>query len=436
MTNEFINEYREKYYAYKYSQSSFEFEQKSKEPQPNLMQEAALEKLKEIREQGQKRALIVASTGSGKTYLSAFDVKQSGAQKVLFVVHNRTILRKSISTFKTVFKSQMRALELKTSNLNLINSFNFIFATPQTFGKYAQDYPKDFFDYIVIDEAHHSPANTHRKIIDHFEPKFLLGMTATPDRPDAKIKAKDVYEVFNHVIPYEIRLHDAIESNLISPFNYFGIGEDLADEKVKVEDKVNTIMKNVEKYGYFGRKLKALAFVDTIVSAEQLAEEFRNQGIHAVSVSGETDPDLVDVYLEELGSDDGALKIIVSVNKLNEGIDVPEINSIIMLRKTESAIIYIQQLGRGLRLSDPNKFVTVLDFVGNYAGSFAVIQGLMDKVDATGYELKRDLLSTPTMLSNIQLDEISRNRIYESIDSQMPGTMTTLKNIFKSYVEK
>jgi len=436
LTKEFIDEYQKIFELYKKATHDPLFWiNKSNGIKPNMMQKDALEQLALTRENGYKKALVIASTGSGKTYLSAFDVKQVNPNKVLFLVHNRTILRKAMESFKNVFKN-FSGLELKTSNIKHANKFKYIFTTPQTLSKNIKLFSEDHFDYIILDEAHHTPAPQYQKILNHFNPSFLLGMTATPDRPDSKINAKDVYAQYEHIIPYEIRLHDSIEEGLIAPFNYFGIGEDLANENVKPKDKVEAIKQVLKKYGHFGNKLKALAFVDTIKAAEELAESLTNSGIESIAVSGSTANDDVDMFLEELGNEEASLKIIVSVNKLNEGIDVPEINTIFMLRKTQSSIIYIQQLGRGLRLSDPNKFVSVFDFVGNYAGSFGAIQGILDEHDATSSRLKRTLLSKDNLLSNIQLDEIARKRIYDSIDNGMKGTKTILKTEFKKWVEK
>lgn len=435
LTAELIAEYEIEYYKNKQASSVVLRDRNEQTPQPNVMQMDALNCLEKTRLEGKNKSLVVASTGSGKTYLAAFDVDFFNPKKMLFLVHNRTILRKAKDTFKRVMPGRSM-IELKTDNVRSSSNYDFVFSTEKTLLTNISNFSPDFFEYIVIDEAHHCTANQYTKIMNYFKPKFLLGMTATPDRPDSNIKAKDVYERFNHIIPYEIRLHTAIESDLICPFNYFGIGEDLADENIEYEKKVLTIRKNIDKYGFFGRKLKALVFVDRIETAKRLAEEFNVQGQKAVSISGETEEDLVDEYLTELGSDESTLEVIVSVNKLNEGIDVPEVNMIIMMRKTDSPIVYIQQLGRGLRLSEPGKFVTVLDFVGNYTGSYHAIQGLMDDLDSTGQGIKKMLLSTPTMLSNIQLDEISRQRIYMTIDRDMKGTKTILRNNFKNWVEK
>lgn len=444
LTPEFINNYREEYFANREMPYNPEFRIQSQKIRPNIMQEDALEKLSAIRQKGHKKSLVIAATGTGKTYLSAFDTKQflenNPEGNVLFLVHNRTILRKSVKTFQTIFpEHNIPDTDLKTKHFKEGHELHqFVFVTVQTMKKVYDKFTKDHFDYIIVDEAHHTPANTYKEILKYFTPKFLLGMTATPDRTDAGVKEKDVYSAYEHIIPFEVRLQQAIESNLICPFNYYGIGEDLASEKFTFPEKAKVIKDHIEKFGYFGYKLKALVFTDTIDSSKRLSDEFNNIGITSAHVDGGTDSDEVDLYLKRLDDDQDDLKIITSVDKLNEGIDVPGVNTIIMLRKTASPIIFIQQLGRGLRILPkyPDKFVTVLDFVGNDTDTFKIIQGIMDKKHATNQELKKDMLKQITMLSNIQLDEKSRQRIYASIDARKAKPATILRDQFKNYVDK
>ena len=255
----------------------------SKEIVPNKMQVEALRGLQNIRDDGGTRALVISATGSGKTYLSAFDAKIFG-KKFLYLVHRNPILNKSIRSFKEVIgkDASIEKYDPRTNNLGA----KYLFSTIQTMSKeeVLRNIPRDQFDYILIDEVHHIGASSYRKIVEYFQPKFLVGMTATPDRTDGF----DIYGYFDHNIAYEIRLKQAMEYNLTCPFHYFGIADIevdgvLIDEKhdfsdIEFERRVDHVIENAEFYGHGGNRLKGLVFCSGLKEAENFSRAFNRRG--------------------------------------------------------------------------------------------------------------------------------------------------------------
>ena len=336
------------------------------------MQVSALSNLERLRMEGKNRAIVISSTGSGKTYLSAFDAKIYGG-KYLYVVHRRPILDRSMKSFRKVLGPEP-AIEKYDPETNNISA-QYTFTTIQTLSKpeVLSKIPPKTFDYILIDEVHHAGAFSYQKVIDHFKPRFMVGMTATPDRMDGY----DIYGLFGYNIAYDIRLKEAMEYKLVCPFHYFGIHDLEIDGKsydnksafteIEEEQRVNHIIEQAEFYGYSGDRVRGIVFCSRIVNAELYSRMFNQRGYRTATVCGTTDKAVVDACIENLEADEGpALDYIFTADLFNEGVDIPSVNQIIMLRPTESPIVYLQQLGRGLRLHENKEFVVVLDFIGNY----------------------------------------------------------------------
>ncbi len=405
---------------------------------PNYMQEKALEELEECRKY-HDRGLVVAATGTGKTYLSAFDVKYSNSKKTLFLVHNRLILTSAIETFKKIFPTK-KILELKSENTKEeILEADLIFTTDKTaYTKLHNDYPSDLFDYIVYDEAHKIGEGTkYQELIEWFTPRFTLGITATPERSD---NPKYLFETFKYNVPYEIRLLDAMNHQLICPFTYYGydLDERLLKTKERFDyEKLSYYLKGlIEEKGHYGEKLKGIIFCKDIKEANDLSAELTNIGIRSKSAN-ETHitREKIEKYIIDLKSDQpNTLEIICVVNKFNEGVDIPDINTIIMLRNTSSSIIYLQQLGRGLRKTDdPHKYVTVFDIIGNAKGNYSIAEVLTGNTTVD----KRKLYShankgfkTVSPFINVEIQEEAMENIIKSISNDFK-VETRLKEKFR-----
>lgn len=406
---------------------------------PNRMQKRAIENLERLRSYGEKRALVIAATGTGKTYMSAFDVKRYEPKKLLFIVHREEILRKAKETFETLLPNSKLTFGLLTGN-HKQKKDDYIFATIQTISKCFHEFNKDEFDYIIIDEAHHATSPTYQRIFDYFEPKFLLGMTATPERSDSH----NVFDLFDNNVALEVRLHDALDDELVIPFHYFGItdleGIDLSDvdiddiaeitKRLKVNERVDFIIEKMKFYGHDGNKRKCLGFCASIDHANYMADEFNKRGYKSVCLYGGHSPEERERFIKRLEDDQDELEFIFSVDIFNEGVDIPSINTVLMLRPTNSPIVFIQQLGRGLRKYKDKSFLTVLDFIGNHSKTFLIAIAL----NGSRYYDKESLkVAIATGFSNIpgcthiQMDRISQERILEQIDRENFNSMKYLK---------
>ena len=357
-------------------QSDIEKEENSEENnvlnifEPRGAQIEALYGLKQSREEGYDKGLVVAATGIGKTYLAAFDSREY--ERVLFIAHREEILKQAAISFKNVRNSDdigfFYGNQKDTKN-------SFIFALVQTLGK--DEYlNEDYFDYIIVDEFHHAVSNNYKKIIDYFTPKFLLGLTETPERLDSK----DVFALCDYNMVYEVRLKDAINKGWLVPFRYYGIYdetvnyEDIDYKNGKYDDKQleEALMLNkrgeliLNHYLKYNSK-RAMGFCTSRHHAEYMAKVFNENNIPSVAVySGEKGEysEERNIALSKLTS--GELKVIFSVDMFNEGLDVPAIDMVMFLRPTQSPTIFLQQLGRGLRKSKDKEYLNVLDFIGNY----------------------------------------------------------------------
>ena len=451
--DEFYEAYREKYQIIKHQrkiarQDEIVFIEKYK-LQPNSMQVGFIENLRKIYEAGEDRALLISATGTGKTYASAFAMRELGFQKVLFLVHRNQIAKQAIKSYRKVFGGQV-SMGMVTGKHQEYDK-DYVFATIQTLSKdeTLQRYSKTRFDAIVIDEAHHSAANSYKKVLDYFQPKLWLGMTATPDKRDDNLEGRNIYEIFNHQIAYEIRLQDAMEEDLLCPFHYFGITDlDLiADEGKTSEEKVENfryltsdervanVMKQAKYFGYSGERVKGLIFCSRIDEAKELSVKFNKNGWRTLVLSGNDSEEARAAAIERLAGEEpgNALDYIISVDIFSEGVDVPEINQVIMLRPTQSPIVFIQQLGRGLRKAEDKEYVVVLDFIGNYRNNFMIPIALSGDRSYNKDNIRRYVTEGGRIIpgaSTIHFDEISRKRIFQAIDN---ANFSDIKLIRENY---
>lgn len=343
--------------------------------EPRGAQIEALCALEDTRAEGAKRALVQAATGVGKTYLAAFDSKSY--ERVLFVAHREEILKQAAVSFRNVRNSEDYGFftgEEKSTDKSVI------FASVATLGRseYLSEkyFAPDYFQYLVIDEFHHAVNEQYQRIVKYFKPQFLLGLTATPERMDGR----NIYEICDYNVPYEISLKDAINKGMLVPFHYYGIYDDTDysglhlirgryDEKELNETYIGNVHRHDLIYKYYckyGSK-KALGFCCSRAHAEEMAKEFCERGIPSVAVYSNANG----TYSEERGKaieklKSGEIRVIFSVDMFNEGVDITSVDMVMFLRPTESPIVFLQQLGRGLRRSKGKEYLNVLDFIGNY----------------------------------------------------------------------
>ena len=343
--------------------------------EPRGAQIEALCALEDTRAEGAKRALVQAATGVGKTYLAAFDSKSY--ERVLFVAHREEILKQAAVSFRNVRNSEDYGFftgEEKSTDKSVI------FASVATLGRseYLSEkyFAPDYFQYLVIDEFHHAVNEQYQRIVKYFKPQFLLGLTATPERMDGR----NIYEICDYNVPYEISLKDAINKGMLVPFHYYGIYDDTDysglhlirgryDEKELNETYIGNVHRHDLIYKYYckyGSK-KALGFCCSRAHAEEMAKEFCERGIPSVAVYSNANW----TYSEERGKaieklKSGEIRVIFSVDMFNEGVDITSVDMVMFLRPTESPIVFLQQLGRGLRRSKGKEYLNVLDFIGNY----------------------------------------------------------------------
>ena len=356
--------------------------------EPRGAQIEALCALENSRAEGATKGIIQAATGVGKTYLAAFDSKNY--QKVLFVAHREEILKQAAVSFKNVRNSDDYGFFYsgeKTTDKSVI------FASVATLGRQeyltAKYFAPDYFNYIVIDEFHHAVNDQYMRIVNYFKPQFLLGLTATPERMDGR----NIYEICDYNVPYEISLTEAINKGMLVPFRYYGIYDetdysgihpvhghyeekDLNGIYVGNAHRYDLIYKYYKKYG----SKRALGFCCSRVHAEEMAKDFCKRGIPAVAVYSNADG----VYSEDRSTaieklKSGEIRVIFSVDMFNEGVDITVVDMVMFLRPTESPIVFFQQLGRGLRRSAGKEYLNVLDFIGNYEKAGNVIKFLTGK---------------------------------------------------------
>ena len=412
---------------------------------PNSMQRKALRELRRYRDTGVKKALIISATGSGKTYLAAFDARNFGAKRLLYIVHRESILKDARESFIKVFGAE-RTYGFYTGNENSLDA-DFIFATSNMLGRHLDSFKKDEFDYIIYDEVHHVVAETGKKIFEYFEPEFILGLTATPERMDNQ----DIFNLFDQNVPFELRLRDAINNDLVVPFHYYGIRDQLVDysskdkmtiaKNIAEQNNIEFIKSQIEKYRKPGEKLKCIAFCTNIQSCKLMAEELYEEGYHTISLTGINDTGVRIKAFKDLQEDNNLLEIICTVDILNEGVDIPQVNMVLFLRPTESQTVFIQQLGRGLRKYPGKDYVTVLDFIGNNydrAVQIAMALGTLGKTTYMEKAYLKEMIRTnfesldiPEV--KIEIDDLSKEEIVNFIDKTNFNSRVFLEKDYKNF---
>ena len=418
--------------------------------QPNSMQLGFIANLEKIRKSGKSKALLISATGTGKTYASAFALREEETKKALFLVHREQIAKQAIISYKKVFGNS-RTFGLLSGNSKDFDA-DYLFSTMQMMAKpeILSKFRRDEFETIIIDEAHRTGAASYRNIMQYFTPKFWLGMTASPERMDSF----DVYEAFDHNIAYEIRLQQALEENLLCPFHYFGItdlqidGETVNEEtglkdfnRLTCDERVTYVIEQMEYYGYCGSYPKGLVFCSSKKEASVLSGKFNERGYRTLALTGDDSQEKREQAIERLVLDDGKDKLdyIFTVDIFNEGVDIPEINQVIMLRPTESPVVFVQQLGRGLRKAEDKEYVVILDFIGNYKNNFMIPIALSGDRSYNKDNIRRYVLEGERIIpgsSTIHFDEISRKRIFAAIDTANFSDIKLIKENYKNLKNK
>lgn len=441
LTPEWIDEYEKKYKIQNkpaikvVSQSVDEDNSNYSIIKPNKMQKEALKNLQKLRLLRETKGLIISATGTGKTYLAALDVKNYNPKRFLFVAHREQILKKSLDSFHKVLggdkKTNYGILSGNTKNTDA----KYLFATVQTLSKAENlnQFKRDEFDYILIDEAHHVGSKIYGKLLDYFTPDFLLGMTATPERSDDK----NIYELFDYNVPYEIRLQEALEEEMLVPFHYIGVSDytyngEVIDDNTNLkylvsEERVKYVVEQSKYYGYDGDVLHGLVFVSRKEEADEIAKLLTKNGYPAQMLSGEDSQEQREQAIEKLKN--GELTYLVTVDIFNEGIDIPFINQVIMMRKTESVIVFVQQLGRGLRKAQGKEYLTVIDFIGNYKNNYLIPVALTGDQSRTREGI-REHVETGQIegLSTINFELVAKKRILKQLRGK--------KNLFTLEIKK
>ena len=405
--------------------------------QPNKMQEEALKGLQAIRDSGKKKALVISATGTGKTYLSAFDVHQFESKRMLFIVHREQILQKSLKDFQKVLQFPESEALIYHSGADLTGK-KYVFATIQTLSRdyHLNLFSEDYFDYILIDEVHKAGADSYKKVMAHFQPEFFLGMTATPERTDGQ----NIYELFDYNIAYEIRLQDALDNDMLCPFIYFGVKDieingQLIDETTNItnltsDERVKHILQKIDFYGVSGDKVKGLIFCSSKQEAHELALKLNQNGKNCRALTGDDTIETRNEVVAQL--ERGKLEYILTVDIFNEGIDIPSINQVVMLRNTQSSIVFVQQLGRGLRKHESKEYVTIIDFIGNYKNNYLIPIALFGDKSMNKDNYRRELREPNILngLTTINFEEVAKEQIFKSITNTSLSNMKILQEAF------
>ena len=407
---------------------------------PYSYQQEILDKLEAEREvRGYTRNLVVAATGTGKTVISALDYKRFRKKnpdkpcRLLFVAHREEILRQSMYTFRAVLKDANFG-ELFVGNYKP-ESIDYLFLSVQTFN--SQDFTEkttpDFYDYIIVDEFHHAAAPTYQKLLSYYHPQILLGLTATPERMDGK----SILPYFNHRIAAEIRLPEAINRKLLCPFQYFGVTDTVDLDQLKwasggydktelsnlytisgtiAQRRADHVVSSLLKYVTDIDDVKGLGFCVTVAHAEFMSGYFNEHGIPSMFLTGKSPDEERKLAKDKLVK--GEVRFIFVVDIYNEGVDIPEVNTVLFLRPTESLTIFLQQLGRGLRLAEDKECLTVLDFIGqanrkyNFEDKFAAL--LSNASRSVTREIKDGFTSLPKGCY-VQLEKKAAKYILDNI---------------------
>ena len=433
---------------------------------PNKMQEEFICSVHDLIERGARKALLISATGTGKTYASAFAMRNERPKKALFIVHRELIARQALKSYRKVF-GNTKKLALLSGNFKEYEA-DILFATMSMMAKTEtmERYTPEEFDWICIDEVHRAGSESYQKIMNYFNPDFWLGMTASPERTDGF----DIFDLFDHNIAYEIRLQHALKEDLLCPFHYFGItdieidGETMNDKTgmrnfayLVSESRVDYILKQADYYGYSGDRVKGLVFCSRKEEAQELSAKFNERGYYTAVLTGadsekqrEAAIDLltrcvsedeikkheknISDHIVDKSDEVPFLDYIFTIDIFNEGVDIPEINQVLMLRPTELPIVFVQQLGRGLRKAEDKEYVVIIDFIGNYTNNYMIPIALSGDLSYNKDSIRRYVAEGTRIIpgaSTIHFDEISRKRIFQSIDSARTNDVRLLKESFE-----
>ncbi len=414
---------------------------------PNSMQLEALEAIAEVRHAGEQRAVVISATGTGKTILSALDVRAMQPHRVLFIVHREQILDAAMLAFQRVLGADPEEFG-KFVGLRRELDRKYVFATVQSLSKPENLHAIDprHFDYVLVDEVHRAGAESYRRVLEHFNPEFLLGLTATPERSDDF----NVFELFDFNVPYEIRLQAALDADMLVPFHYYGVTdyvdaagntvEETAElSKLVADERVDHLARALERYGHAG-PTRGLVFCSRRDEAFELSELLNRRQVNGAVLrtrvlTGQDSVGTRERVVAELEC--GDLDYILTVDIFNEGIDIPAVNQIVMLRQTQSSIIFTQQLGRGLRKAPGKSHLRVIDFIGNYSNNYLIPIALLGDSSLNKDVIRKKLILADTEgtlsgLSSISFDEISRKRV---LDSLAAVSLDSMKNLKAAYLQ-
>ena len=401
--------------------------------------------------------------GTGKTYASAFAMRNEKPKKALFIVHRELIAKQAVKSYRRVF-GNAKKLALLSGNSKEYDA-DILFATMSMMAKpeTLKRYKPDEFDWICIDEVHRAGSESYQRIMNYFTPGFWLGMTASPERTDGF----DIFNLFDHNIAYEIRLQQALKEDLLCPFHYFGITDmeingEIMDDQTGMRNFSCLVSDTRGQYildqaNYFGDRVKGLVFCSGKKEAQELSLKFNNKGYYTTVLTGEDSEKQRELCIEFLTKDVSEdeiqiheeniknsvaidqnkmpyLDYIFTIDIFNEGVDIPEINQVLMLRPTESPIIFVQQLGRGLRKANDKEYVVIIDFIGNYTNNYMIPIALSGDRSYNKDSIRRYVSEGTRIIpgaSTIHFDEISRKRIFQSIDSARTNDVKLLKESYE-----
>lgn len=449
LTDIWLKQYTDKYHSLQKLKREFAAAQENistNDITPNKMQQEALKALEKLQQNNKHKALLISATGTGKTYLSAFAVKKANPKRLLFLAHREQILKQACKTFAKIIPDIQYGI-LSANHKDFHKPY--LFATINMLNKEENltQFTPTHFDYIIIDETHRAGASSYLKILNYFQPQFLLGMTATPERTDGF----DIYQLFDHNIAYEIRLNQAMQENLLCPFHYFGITDITVDNQeindnstfndLTTDVRVTHIINQSQYYGFSGERLRGLIFCSQIEEAQILSQKFNERGFNTIALSGKDSQETRTNAIHKLEQKERStgLDYIFTVDIMNEGIDIPAINQIIMLRPTKSAIIFVQQLGRGLRKYPQKDYVVILDFIGNYQNNFMIPIALSGDTSYNKDNIRHYVAEGNRFIfgsSTIHFDKIARQKIYQAIDSAKLSDTALLKNEYLQLKQK
>lgn len=449
LTDIWLKQYATKYHSLQKLKRQFATAQENistNDIAPNKMQQEALTALAKLQQDNKHKALLISATGTGKTYLSAFAVKKANPKRLLFLAHREQILKQACKTFAKIIPDIQYGI-LSANHKDFHKPY--LFATINMLNKEENltQFTPTHFDYIIIDETHRAGTNSYLKILNYCQPQFLLGMTATPERTDGF----DIYQLFDHNIAYEIRLNQAMQENLLCPFHYFGITDITVDDQeindnsifndLTTDARVTHIINQSQYYGFSGERLRGLIFCSHIEEAQILSQKFNERGFHTIALSGKDSQETRTNAIHKLEQKERStgLDYIFTVDIMNEGIDIPAINQIIMLRPTKSAIIFVQQLGRGLRKYPQKDYVVILDFIGNYQNNFMIPIALSGDTSYNKDNIRHYVTEGNRFIfgsSTIHFDKVARQKIYQAIDSAKLSDTALLKNEYLQLKQK